>query len=286
MAGGPTSYYPKTNTIVSHRRWECDCVRDNFFKIWKFFPGCRLRRGIRLMRRKRPCPCRGRPGQGPSLQKNLQVGMVWKSEKGERQRPLPREKENRGHGKDADKMKPQTRRNGIARESKSGKTCGTRCSLLKIIARGSWSVERRLPPPASGCSRGIRYGCCPWAVTVRRKAVLDRCQGASYKKKPSKAQALAKPFQKSGSRRGGSLAGSGGVFVREREKTRRNLSECPASDRAKREKASLRAKIAVKLEELPARISAPSGKYEWEDLCRRGEDPVGREHEAGDRTAL
>ena len=120
---GPYSYYPKTSTIVSHRRWECDCVRDNFFKIWKFFSGRRLRRGIRLMRRKRPCPCRGR-------QKNLQVGMVWKSEK-EEQQPLPREKENRGHGKDADKMKPQTRRNGIARESKSGKTCGTRCSLLK-----------------------------------------------------------------------------------------------------------------------------------------------------------
>ena len=160
MAGGLTLITRKPNTIVSHRRWECDCVRDNFFKIWKFFSGRRLRRGIRLMRRKRPCPCRGR-------QKNLQVGMVWKSEKGERQRPLPREKENRGHGKDADKRKPQTRRNGIARESKSGKTCGTRCSLLIIIAPGSWSVERRLPPPASGCSRGIRYGCCSWALTVR-----------------------------------------------------------------------------------------------------------------------
>ena len=64
------------------------------------------------------------------------------------------------------------------------------------------------------------------------------------------------------------------------------MSECPASDRAKREKASLRAKIAAKLKELPARILAPSGKYEWEDLRRRGEDPVGRKHEAGDRTAL
>ena len=232
------------------------------------------------MRRKRPCPCRGR-------QKNLQVGMVWKSEKGERQRPLPREKENRGHGKDADKRKPQTRRNGIARESKSGKTCGTRCSLLKIIAPGSLSVERRLPPPASGCSRGIRYGCCPWAVRVRAgKLCRIDAREHSYKKKPSKAQALAKPFQKSGCRRGGSLAVSGGVFVQEREKTSRNLSECPASDRAKREKASLRAKIAAKLEELPARILAPSGKYEWEDLRRRGEDPVGRKHEAGDRTAL
>ena len=213
--------------------------------------------------------------------------MVWKSEKGERQRPLPREKENRGHGKDADKRKPQTRRKGIARESKSGKTCGTRCSLLKIIAHGSWSVERRLPPPASGCSRGIRYGCCPWAVTVRAGELcrID-ARELSYKKKPSKAQALAKPFQKSGCRRGGSLAGSGGVSVQKREKTRRNLSECPASDRAKRKKASLRAKIAAKLKELPARILAPSGKYEWEDLRRRGEDPVGRKHEAGDRTAL
>ena len=216
------------------------------------------------MRRKRPCPCRGR-------QKNLQVGMVWKSEKGERQRPLPREKENRGHGKDADKRKPQTRRNGIARESKSGKTCGTRCSLLKIIAHGSWSVEKRLPPPASGCSRGIRYGCCSWALTVRAgKLCRIDAREHSYKKKPSKAQALAKPFQKSGCRRGRSLTVSGGVFVQEREKTRRNLSECPASDREKREKASLRAKIAAKLEELPARISVEEERTLWEESTRQG----------------
>lgn len=144
--------------------------------------------------------------------------------------------------------------------------------------------------PATPCIRmlpGIRYGCCPWAVTVcAGKLCRIDAREHFYKKKPSKAQALAKTFQKSGCRRGGSLAGSGGVSVQEREKTGRNLSECPASDRAKREKASLRAKIAAKLEELPARILAPSGKYEWEDLRRRGEDPVGRNHEAGDRTAL
>ena len=105
--------------------------------------------------------------------------MVWKSEKGERQRPLPREKENRGHGKDADKRKPQTRRNGIARESKSGKTCGTRCSLLIIIAPGSWSVEKRLPPPCIRMLPGHPVWVLPMGVdSPRRKAVPDRCQGA------------------------------------------------------------------------------------------------------------
>lgn len=153
---GPYSYYPKTNIIVSHRRWACDCVRDNFFKIWKFFPGRRLRRGIRLMRRKQPCPCRGRPGAFPAKEppgwngmEKRKRGAAAASAEGKR-KPGPWK---RCRQKEAADEKKRNRKRIKKRQDLRNKVFLIENNSARIL------FCREAPAtPASGCSRGSGMG--------------------------------------------------------------------------------------------------------------------------------